>query len=547
MQVPVTARTVGVCGRPCPGCPPSRRSGGSARSAGAGRGGGGANGHARDGDDAGAPTPPPPAASPKKAPSAGLTNGRAEAAGVAPRAPTPSATPDPVPSLTWSAQAFPSYLQSEADDFCADWEAALAKAERQAVTTTAGDDSDSDGGVGGGGGGYPPLSPAAALAAAAKASARGTGAVAADDPVWLAMRTEAAADAADEPLLSSFLYASVLSHKTFGRALAFVLANRLADATLLATELMAVFEGVMKEEPAIERAALADVVAVRERDPACTGFASAFLHFKGYHAIQAHRVSHALWLRGQRVMARALQSRCAEVFAVDIHPAARIGSGILLDHGTGVVIGETAVVGNHVSLMQNVTLGGTGKDAGDRHPRIGDNVLVGAGATVLGAIDVGKGAQVAAGSLVLKPVAPHTMVAGSPAAVVGVVHGNPAHRMQQWLQTLDAKKTPSWDAAVCVEEAASGSAGPAVGAAERKAGGSDDADARAVRALYEAGAAKAASVVPPPRPAVKAAPPPVAVPARPPARHARAPAPAAVAKAPGKAKKPAGPEPEFFI
>jgi len=266
------------------------------------------------------------------------------------------------------------------------------------------------------------------------------------------MRVEAAADAADEPLLSSFLYASVLSHRTFGRALAFVLANRLADATLLATELMAVFEGVMREEPAIERAALSDVVAVRERDPACTGFASAFLHFKGYHAIQAHRVSHALWARGQRVMARALQSRCAEVFAVDIHPAARIGSGILLDHGTGVVIGETAVVGNHVSLVQNVSLGGTGKDAGDRHPRIGDNVLIGAGATVLGAIDVGKGAQVAAGSLVLKPVAPRTMVAGSPAAVVGVVHGNPAHRMQQWLQTLDAKKTPGWAEAVCVAD-----------------------------------------------------------------------------------------------
>jgi serine O-acetyltransferase len=262
------------------------------------------------------------------------------------------------------------------------------------------------------------------------------------------MRTEAAADAADEPLLSSFLYASVLSHPTFGRALAFVLANRLADATLLATELMAVFEGVMREEPAIERAALADVVAVWERDPACTGFAAAFLHFKGYHAIQAQRVAHALWGRGQRVMARALQSRSAEVFAVDIHPAARIGSGILLDHGTGVVIGETAVVGNHVSLMQNVTLGGTGKDAGDRHPRIGDNVLIGAGATVLGAIDVGKGAQVAAGSLVLKPVAPRTMVAGSPAAVVGVVHGNPAHRMQQWLQTLDSKRAPAWDAAL---------------------------------------------------------------------------------------------------
>jgi serine O-acetyltransferase len=372
---------------------------------------------------------------------------------------------------------------------------------------------------------------------------RAAGPVAADDPVWLAMREEAAADAAAEPLLSSFLYASVLSHPSFGRALAFVLANRLADATLLATELMAVFEGIMREEPAIERAALADVVAVRERDPACTGFASAFLHFKGYHAIQAQRVAHGLWTRGQRVMARALQSRSAEVFAVDIHPAARIGSGILLDHGTGVVIGETAVVGNHVSLMQNVTLGGTGKDAGDRHPRIGDNVLIGAGATVLGAIDVGKGAQVAAGSLVLKPVAPRTMVAGSPAAVVGVVHGNPAHRMQQWLQTLDSKRAPAWDAALCVDEGDGGGDG---------GGSGGDKGAPAVKALYEKAVAKAAAAVappapspPPPRPAAAAAPPapprpkPVA-PAVPPGRK-----PGGVPPRP--AAKPKGPDPEFFI
>eukprot|EP00798_Chlamydomonas_sp_ICE-L_P024816 gene24816-10466_t len=156
-------------------------------------------------------------------------------------------------------------------------------------------------------------------------------------------------------------------------------------------------------------------------------------HFKGYHALQTQRVAHALWKRGQKVMALALQSRMSEVFAVDIHPAARIGKGILLDLAqAGVVIGETAVVGNNCSLMQNVTLGGTGKEVGDRHPKIMDNVLIGAGATILGNIVIGKGAQIAAGSLVLKPVPKHVMVAGLPAREHGRVRGNPAKTMLQW-------------------------------------------------------------------------------------------------------------------
>ena len=261
---------------------------------------------------------------------------------------------------------------------------------------------------------------------------------------------EAERDARDEPLLSSFLYASILSHATFARALAFVLANRLADATLLATELMAVFESVLATHPAVQAAALADVVAVRERDPACASYCAALLYYKGYAAIQVHRIAHELWRSGTgRVMATALQSRVSAVFAVDIHPAAVIGPGFLLDHGTGCVIGETAVVGANVSILQNVTLGGTGKVAGDRHPKVGDGVLIGACATVLGNIEIGAGAQVAAGSLVLRPVPPRTMVAGSPAVLVGRVEGGtPALRMQQWLAGLEAK-APSWEAALC--------------------------------------------------------------------------------------------------
>ncbi|KAL4423886.1 hypothetical protein ABPG75_001187 [Micractinium tetrahymenae] len=252
------------------------------------------------------------------------------------------------------------------------------------------------------------------------------------DVIWQTIRREAEKDAAAEPLLSSFLYASILSHDNFERSLAFVLSNRLSDATFLSTELFEVFYSILRTRPEIAEAALADIRAVRERDPACMSYSQALLHFKGFHAIETHRIAHELWTRGRKVMACALQSRMSEVFAVDIHPAARFGKGILLDHGTGVVIGETAELGNNVSILQNVTLGGTGKVHGDRHPKISDNVLIGASASILGNIRVGKGAQVAAGSLVLKPVPPHTLVAGSPAKEIGVVAGNPALDMEQW-------------------------------------------------------------------------------------------------------------------
>lgn len=228
-----------------------------------------------------------------------------------------------------------------------------------------------------------------------------------------------------------------------------MLSNRLSDMTLLATELFEVFHSILKTNPDMVDAAMADLWAIRERDPACASYSQALLYFKGYHAIQAHRIAHYLWHCKRRVMAVALQSKVSEVFAVDIHPAATIGKGVLLDHGTGIVIGETAEVGNNVSILQNVTLGGTGKQTGDRHPKVSDNVLIGASATILGSIQIGRGAQVAAGSLVLKPVPPKTMVAGSPAKEVGQVKGNPARNMEQWtigVGALEAgKKMKLWE------------------------------------------------------------------------------------------------------
>lgn len=225
----------------------------------------------------------------------------------------------------------------------------------------------------------------------------------------------------------------------------------------------------------------ADVEAVRDRDPACTSYSACVLYFKGFHAIQTHRIAHCLWTRGQKVMALALQSRMSEVFAVDIHPAARIGKGVLLDHGTGTVIGETATIGDFCSLLQGVTLGGTGKETGDRHPKIGCGVLIGAQATILGNIRIGEGAQVAAGSLVLKPVEPHTMVAGNPAKPVGRVEGDPALTMEQWIKNVDPDGS-----VVTVSAKGSGGAG-----AEKEA----TAPAAAVVAV-----AQAASLSPSPSP-----------------------------------------------
>jgi len=195
-----------------------------------------------------------------------------------------------------------------------------------------------------------------------------------EDPIWVAVKAEAKSEAEKEPILSSFLYASVLSHDCLERALSFVLANRLEDPTLLATQLIDIFNDVMLNNKDICRSIRLDAQAFKDRDPACAQYSWALLYLKGYQSLQSYRIANILWNQGRKVLALALQSRISEVFAVDIHPAAKIGEGILLDHGTGLVIGETAVVGNWVSLMQGVTLGGTGKEHGDRHPKIGQEL-----------------------------------------------------------------------------------------------------------------------------------------------------------------------------
>ncbi|KAL5706184.1 serine O-acetyltransferase [Ranunculus cassubicifolius] len=243
------------------------------------------------------------------------------------------------------------------------------------------------------------------------------------DPIWDAVRAEAKLEAEKEPILSSFLYASIMSHDSLEKALGFVLANRLQNSALLAPQLMDIFGDIMMHDRGIQRSIRLDVQAFKDRDPSCLAYCWVLLYLKGYHSLQSYRVAHALWNGGRKVLALALQSRISEVFGVDIHPAARIGEGILLDHGTGVVIGETAVIGNKVSLMQAITLGGTGKETGDRHPKIGQGALLGPGAIILGNIRIGDGAMIAAGSLVLKDIPAHSIVAGIPAKVVGYVQG----------------------------------------------------------------------------------------------------------------------------
>ncbi|PKA58199.1 Serine acetyltransferase 3, mitochondrial [Apostasia shenzhenica] len=240
------------------------------------------------------------------------------------------------------------------------------------------------------------------------------------DDVWDQIRAEALADAEDEPLLAGYYSDLILRHESLEFALANYLASKLSISELLpAADLRDLFMTSLCADPAIQRAVRADLRAARDRDPACAKMVHCFLYYKGFLACQAHRIAHRLWITGRRSAALLIQSRSSEVFAVDIHPGARIGSGLLLDHATGVVIGETAIVGDDVSILHNVTLGGTGKDSGDRHPKIGDGVLVGAGTQILGNVSVGKGAKVGAGSVVLKDVPPRTTAVGNPARLIG--------------------------------------------------------------------------------------------------------------------------------
>ena len=239
------------------------------------------------------------------------------------------------------------------------------------------------------------------------------------DPVWDRIRKETAVELDKEPLLASFLHSTILNHSTLEAALSFHLAQKLDSPAASALLLREIIEGAFNSCSSIGEAIRNDLQAVEERDSACNTLAVPFLYFKGFHALQAQRVAHCLWTDGRESLALYFQNRCSAVFAVDIHPAARMGSGIMLDHATGLVIGATAVVGNNVSILQQVTLGGTGKEEGDRHPKVGNGVLISAGAKILGNISIGEGAKVGAGSVVLQDVPAHTTVAGVPARVVG--------------------------------------------------------------------------------------------------------------------------------
>lgn len=239
------------------------------------------------------------------------------------------------------------------------------------------------------------------------------------DPVWSRIRLEAEAAIAQEPLLGGMVHSSVLHHPSFERALAYRIAMKLTSPEMSGQILREIVDEALEEEPGISQAARADIVAIADRDPACHTFLQPLLYFKGFQAVQSYRVAHHLWSVGRKDMAYFFQMRVSEAFGVDIHPAARIGRGIMIDHAHSIVIGETAVVGDNVSMLHSVTLGGTGKTDGDRHPKIGDGVLIGAGAHVLGNIRVGNCSRIAAGSVVLHDVPPMMTVAGVPAKIVG--------------------------------------------------------------------------------------------------------------------------------
>ncbi len=257
------------------------------------------------------------------------------------------------------------------------------------------------------------------------------------DPVWFALREEAAQVVKHESLLTSVLQHAVLNQPSLERALSHLLSYKLATPDLPALTLRSALDHAFEESPDFAAILRADMVAIDDRDPACHGYLAPLLYYKGFHALQTHRAAHFYWHQHQRHTAQWLQNRASEVFAVDIHPAAQLGRGIFLDHGTGVVIGETAVVGDDVSLLHSVTLGGTGKQSGDRHPKIRPGVLIGAGAKILGHVVIGEGARIGAGSVVLREVPAHRTVVGVPARETGSAGcSRPSHEMNHQLPPL---------------------------------------------------------------------------------------------------------------
>ena len=236
--------------------------------------------------------------------------------------------------------------------------------------------------------------------------------------LWQTVHDELNPIAQEEPIIASFLYATVLKHETMCSSLSYVLANALSCEPLPAIAIREIIDKAYKEDKSIIESAKRDLCAFYTRDPSCDLYSTPFLYYKGFHALQAHRIAHWLWQNNRKSLARLFQNRISAVLGVDIHPGARIGSGILMDHAHGVVIGETAVVGDDVSILHAVTLGGTGKESGDRHPKVMRGVLIAAGAKILGNVTIGECAKIAAGSVVLEDVPPRTTVAGVPAKIV---------------------------------------------------------------------------------------------------------------------------------
>lgn len=237
--------------------------------------------------------------------------------------------------------------------------------------------------------------------------------------LWQQLKSEAEQVIKDEPLLASYVYACVLNHNSLQSALSFILANKLSDDVMPVVTVRELFENAFNESPEIINEAACDIQAVFERDAAVSTLLSVILYLKGFQSIQVHRLAHFLWSNDRKELALFMQSRNSEVFGVDIHPACKIGSGIMFDHATGIVIGETSIIEDNVSILQQVTLGGTGNEKGDRHPKIRSGVLIAAGAKVLGNIEIGTGAKIGAGSVVLDDVEPHTTVVGIPAKPTG--------------------------------------------------------------------------------------------------------------------------------
>ncbi len=256
------------------------------------------------------------------------------------------------------------------------------------------------------------------------------------DFVWARLKQEAEATLREEPLLKIYLEHAILECGSLGEGFARIIAASLASKVISRDTLYQLCMEAFTSDPDIVECIASDLDAVVKRDPAAGRYLDPFLYLKGPHALEAWRVSHWLWQQGRKALAHFLQSLISDIYALDINPAAKIGRGIMLDHATGIVIGETAVVGDNVSILQDVTLGGTGKEQGDRHPKVGSGVMIGAGAKVLGNIRIGDGAKVGACSVVLKDVAPHTTVAGIPARVVGrPKDAVPAFGMDQELDT----------------------------------------------------------------------------------------------------------------